>query len=346
MLYAPLVNEAIVQVVIAALAIASGTLIARRGWWRVDAATGASPRTDPVLRLRPLAFLTGVLIIFSAQGLGAAIPMMLGFGPPSAANGAPAPKPGIDDLGRIALGAYGLGIAAAACVLVALAYLSNLTSSTSFTARDGGNAEPSAPMDAGLTLARGSWRKTVLQALGVLVLALPLCALVGVVMTHVARLTTGLPDDGLAHETLRVLREAWDGAASASGAAASGAADSGGTSAAGSMRTFTELWPIAAVAFGALIGAPIVEEVLFRVCVQSGILAFTRSRWAAILLTSVVFVALHSGGSSASWHALPTLFVLSVALGVAYERTRRVGVVILAHAGFNAVNVALAMLAA
>jgi membrane protease YdiL (CAAX protease family) len=43
------------------------------------------------------------------------------------------------------------------------------------------------------------------------------------------------------------------------------------------------------------------------------------------------------------WYALPSLLALSIGLGVAYERTGKVAVPILVHAGFNAANLAAAV---
>lgn len=94
---------------------------------------------------------------------------------------------------------------------------------------------------------------------------------------------------------------------------------------------------------GVTIGAPIVEETLYRGFLQSAFAAAFRMRWAAILLTSVFFTVAHLG--AADVHVLPGLLALSVALGVIFERTGRLGVAIGAHAAFNALNILLAMAA-
>lgn len=108
-------------------------------------------------------------------------------------------------------------------------------------------------------------------------------------------------------------------------------------------------WWIVVLA-GAVLGAPIVEEITFRGLLQpavSGVLG----RWAGVLVTSAIFTALHvpaSGGESAdgpggaTWLAIPTIAALSIALGIARERTGRLGVPIAMHIGFNAINVVLA----
>ncbi len=105
------------------------------------------------------------------------------------------------------------------------------------------------------------------------------------------------------------------------------------------------LWWWAIVA-GAVLGAPIVEEVVFRGLLQPAIRAMA-GPWAGILISGALFTMLHiprgpeSGG--ATWLAIPTLAVLSLALGIARERTGRLGVPIVMHIAFNALNVALAL---
>lgn len=97
-----------------------------------------------------------------------------------------------------------------------------------------------------------------------------------------------------------------------------------------------------AVGVCAVVGAPVVEEVIYRFMVQGAILGATRRVWTSIVITSVIFGAIHIG--SASWHALPALAVLGVGMGLAYEHTKRAGVPVVMHVGFNALNVALALM--
>jgi len=91
---------------------------------------------------------------------------------------------------------------------------------------------------------------------------------------------------------------------------------------------------------------PVLEELVFRVFLQSLLLRVTRRPWVAIVLTSVLFTLVHLGGGVPleSAHALAPLFVLSVAMGVAYERTRSVWAPVVMHAGFNGLNVLIAVL--
>ncbi len=122
----------------------------------------------------------------------------------------------------------------------------------------------------------------------------------------------GLPDpDPLAHGTLRLLREHPG-----------------------------DPWAWALIG-AAVVGAPIVEEFLYRGFLQSGLLRVTRSGWGAILATSALFAFTHVG--IADPRALPGLFALSVAMGVAFEQTGRISIPIGIHALFNGLNIAVVM---
>jgi membrane protease YdiL (CAAX protease family) len=92
----------------------------------------------------------------------------------------------------------------------------------------------------------------------------------------------------------------------------------------------------------AVVAAPFVEEVIYRGLLQSAILRVTGRVWTSILITAAIFTAAHY--TAVPYHAMPTLFILGVALGLAFERTGSLGVPIVAHALFNAANVALALI--
>jgi membrane protease YdiL (CAAX protease family) len=86
----------------------------------------------------------------------------------------------------------------------------------------------------------------------------------------------------------------------------------------------------------AVLLVPIAEELVFR----GGLFRYFRTRiprWAAIVLTSVLFGALHVswGGSYEGLPSAVPLVVLAVVYCVAYERTGRIGTTIVAHALFN-----------
>lgn len=94
----------------------------------------------------------------------------------------------------------------------------------------------------------------------------------------------------------------------------------------------------------AILGSPLVEEILYRGFLQSALLRITNGQvWISILGSSTLFALVHRmSADPVPWHALFPIFVLGVCMGVAYERTKRIGVPITMHVCFNAMNVALA----
>ncbi|MDH3584508.1 MAG: CPBP family glutamic-type intramembrane protease, partial [Phycisphaerae bacterium] len=101
------------------------------------------------------------------------------------------------------------------------------------------------------------------------------------------------------------------------------------------------LWGLVAVA---VIGAPLVEEIVFRGLLQTALrhARIVLRRWGVIVVASAVFTGIHVG--AADWHAMPALFVLSLGLGFLYERTGSLWAPILMHALFNASQIALTLL--
>lgn len=89
------------------------------------------------------------------------------------------------------------------------------------------------------------------------------------------------------------------------------------------------------------IGAPIVEEIVYRGFLQPGIRLLIGRPWLAVILPSILFAFVH--GEAVPWHALPVLFVLSLALGIARARTGSIVPSIVMHALFNAANIGLVM---
>ena len=74
---------------------------------------------------------------------------------------------------------------------------------------------------------------------------------------------------------------------------------------------------------------PLTEEIIFR----AGLFRFLRTRtprWAAILVSALIFGAMHQ-----SWSGFVPLTVLAVVFCLAYERTGSIGTTIVAHALFN-----------
>lgn len=104
-------------------------------------------------------------------------------------------------------------------------------------------------------------------------------------------------------------------------------------------------WAIAGLA---IIAAPIVEEVVYRGFVQSAFLKATGKPWTSIILASMVFAGVHllpwtAAGPAIPWYSVATIGVLGIAMGVAFERTKEVGVPITMHVLFNLTNVLIAL---
>jgi len=153
----------------------------------------------------------------------------------------------------------------------------------------------------------------LLAGLVLFALTAPIILAVGVLSPAIYGLLTGIAPDPVAHTQLRMILDS---------------------------RADPWIW---ALVLTAALGAPIVEELTYRVFLQTSLLTLTRSHWAAILITSLLFTAVHIG--SVPIYAMPVLFTLSVAIGAAYERTARLGVPIVMHAAFNAANLAVTLAA-
>ncbi len=135
----------------------------------------------------------------------------------------------------------------------------------------------------------------------------PVLAL-GVISASLHRLLAGVPPAPIAHPTLELLA-----------------------------KNPGDAWSLALMA-GAVIGAPVVEEIIFRAGVQTALLRATGSRAVAIGLATTAFLSVHLG---LPWHTLLPLGGLSIALGMAYERTRSLAVPVVMHAAYNGLNVAM-----
>ena len=90
------------------------------------------------------------------------------------------------------------------------------------------------------------------------------------------------------------------------------------------------------MAVGAVILAPLAEEIFFRGLVQTLILRVFRMPAVAIVVASLLFASMHS-----PWPLQPPIFVLSLALGWTYFRSRSLLPAIFVHIGFNAINFTL-----
>jgi membrane protease YdiL (CAAX protease family) len=88
------------------------------------------------------------------------------------------------------------------------------------------------------------------------------------------------------------------------------------------------------LAFLAVVVAPFVEEMIFRGLFQTMLRSYLDRPWLAIILTSALFAAVHANGTH--W---PALFVLSVGLGYAYEKSGSLFRSIFMHAMFNGIAI-------
>lgn len=166
-------------------------------------------------------------------------------------------------------------------------------------------------------------------------LVFPVVMTIGWLSAAAVRWVSGDAPEAVAHETLRLLADP--------------------AAVQGDQRGW---WLV--VTLSVVIGAPAVEELVYRGFIQSAIRRGVlwqpasapmrivslsdrrRAATIAILITSGIFTLMHAG--VAEPHALATLFALSLCFGVAYERTARLGTTILMHALFNVANLTLALL--
>ncbi len=147
-----------------------------------------------------------------------------------------------------------------------------------------------------------------------LLLAMPLVQAAASAGAMIQRLISGLDPDPLAHDTLQLLM--------------SQSADLG-------------WWLIAA---GAVLGAPLLEEIIYRGFLQQGMRRLGISPRIAIMAASALFALMHLPAIPADGRlsAIAGLLVLSIGLGWLRECTGRLLPCIVAHAIFNAFNLLLA----
>ena len=96
---------------------------------------------------------------------------------------------------------------------------------------------------------------------------------------------------------------------------------------------------VALVVISVAIAAPLFEELFFRGLLQRALLGLSQSPWIAITLSSLVFALVHQ------WSLQPAIFVLSLSIGLLYQRTGSLLCVILVHAAFNTINLSLSLFA-
>jgi membrane protease YdiL (CAAX protease family) len=98
------------------------------------------------------------------------------------------------------------------------------------------------------------------------------------------------------------------------------------------------LWAMSALV---VLGAPILEELTYRGFVQEALRRAGVRPWPAVVVTSLLFAVMHMSAVPA--HGLFALFVLSLGIGWAFERTGRLTASIVMHAAFNLGNLTLAL---
>lgn len=222
------------------------------------------------------------------------------------------------------------------------ALIGQVTAQVPATAGSGASATPDLPTQArlagvtytlGLIVAIGAWwylrgsearvRPRTSAAMGIaggfagFGLVLPVVVLAMVLGQVLTTLLTGAPAPTLAHVTLAAIAD-----------------------------PAAPMWAKVVLIAAVVLAAPIVEEVMYRGCVQTAISRATGSSWAGIGFTSAFFVLMHAAAvPREAWlGAGLTLSVLSVALGLAFARTGRIVTPIVIHACFNAANVTGALL--
>jgi len=92
----------------------------------------------------------------------------------------------------------------------------------------------------------------------------------------------------------------------------------------------------AMTAFAVVVAAPLAEELIFRGLLQTWLRRLGAGPLLAAGGASLAFIAVHV--TVLDSQMMPALFVLSMVLGLSFERTGRLGTPIVAHALFNAFN--------
>ena len=103
---------------------------------------------------------------------------------------------------------------------------------------------------------------------------------------------------------------------------------------------YPQWWSKLIIVVFAVVVAPLYEEILFRGHIQTGLRNLTRDPWPAIIVSSLFFASMHPD-NPAHW---PALFVLSMGLGYAYEKSGSLFQSIFMHAIFNAVMITATLL--
>jgi hypothetical protein len=92
------------------------------------------------------------------------------------------------------------------------------------------------------------------------------------------------------------------------------------------------------VVLAAVVIAPVLEELLFRGLFQTTLRSYSEKPWLSVFVTSLIFASVHE--NITHW---PALFVLSVGLGYAYEKSGSLWRPIFMHAMFNGMTLVAAL---
>jgi hypothetical protein len=87
-----------------------------------------------------------------------------------------------------------------------------------------------------------------------------------------------------------------------------------------------------------VVGAPFVEELVYRGFIQGGLQARIGSTW-ALLISAAWFTVVHLEPIE-----FPGLFAFAIVLGLCYRRTQRLGLSVVTHLAFNATGLLLVAL--
>jgi membrane protease YdiL (CAAX protease family) len=87
-----------------------------------------------------------------------------------------------------------------------------------------------------------------------------------------------------------------------------------------------------------VVGAPLVEELVYRGFIQGGLQTQLGSTW-ALIIAAAWFTVVHLEPIE-----FPGLFAFAIVLGLCYKRTRRIGLSVVTHLAFNATGLLLVAL--
>jgi hypothetical protein len=103
------------------------------------------------------------------------------------------------------------------------------------------------------------------------------------------------------------------------------------------VATAPGLWILVLIVIVA-VGAPIVEEIVYRGCLQTNLIS-AAGRNVGLVLAAAIFAAIHLAPVE-----FPGLFVFALLLGIAREKTGTLGLPIVTHFAFNATGLLLVSL--